>query len=78
MDRRPGVWQSADWSSDLIRCLAERLPGYLDEFRPDIVLYDGGVDVHGDDSLGRLAMTDDGEAASICGCDGVGQAQKID
>jgi acetoin utilization deacetylase AcuC-like enzyme len=42
------------------RCLAERLPGYLDQYRPDIVLYDAGVDVHGDDGLGRLAMTDEG------------------
>lgn len=35
------------------RCLAERLPLYLDTYRPDIVLYDAGVDVHEDDGLGR-------------------------
>lgn len=29
-------------------------------FRPDIVLYDAGVDPHKDDSLGKLALTDEG------------------
>ena len=32
-------------------------------WRPDLVLYQGGVDVHRDDRLGRLALTDAGIAA---------------
>ena len=31
-----------------------------DEVRPDIVLYDAGVDPHVDDDLGKLDLTDDG------------------
>lgn len=37
------------------------LPDVLGSFRPDLVLYDAGVDVHIDDTLGRLAVTDAGE-----------------
>ena len=36
------------------------LPGLLDSFRPDLVLYDAGVDPHTDDDLGRLRLTDTG------------------
>ena len=32
-------------------------------WRPELVLYQGGVDVHRDDRLGRLALTDGGIAA---------------
>ncbi|BAM05139.1 histone deacetylase family protein [Phycisphaera mikurensis] len=32
----------------------------LEQVEPDLVLYDAGVDVHADDKLGRLAMTDAG------------------
>lgn len=39
------------------------LPGLLDSFRPDLVLYDAGVDPHCEDELGRLRLTDHGEAA---------------
>ena len=40
--------------------VAEALTGTLQDFRPDLVLYDAGVDVHAGDALGRLAVTDDG------------------
>ena len=40
--------------------LQEILPKVLSSFKPDIVLYDAGVDVHQDDNLGRLAISDDG------------------
>lgn len=40
--------------------LAEHLPGLLASFRPDLVLYDAGVDPHQHDRLGKLALTDDG------------------
>ena len=32
----------------------------LEQVEPDLVLYDAGVDVHADDRLGRLSLTDDG------------------
>lgn len=40
--------------------LAKALKDILTSFKPSIVLYDAGVDVHKDDALGRLALTDDG------------------
>jgi acetoin utilization deacetylase AcuC-like enzyme len=43
--------------------LQSELPSALDRFRPDLVLYQAGVDVHGDDRLGRLALSDAGLAA---------------
>lgn len=39
------------------------LPDVLDDFAPGIVLYQAGVDVHVEDRLGRLALTDAGIAA---------------
>ncbi len=40
--------------------LAAHLPSLIDRVRPDIVLYQAGVDPHGADKLGRLALTDAG------------------
>lgn len=40
--------------------LAAHLPGLLSQVKPDLVFYDGGVDPHGDDLLGKLALTDEG------------------
>lgn len=40
--------------------LMDVLPDTLDRFAPDLILYQAGVDVHGDDRLGRLALTDGG------------------
>ncbi len=40
--------------------LAEHLPTLLNQFRPNLVLYDAGVDPHQDDRLGKLSLTDDG------------------
>ena len=42
------------------RVVGEALPRVLSSFKPDLVLYDAGVDPHKDDSLGRLALTDEG------------------
>ena len=42
------------------RAVAEVVPGVLQDFRPDLVLYDAGVDPHHDDKLGRLSLTDSG------------------
>ena len=46
--------------ADYLAILARELPGYLDSFAPDLMLYQGGVDPHEDDRLGRLALTDAG------------------
>lgn len=40
--------------------LADTLPRVLDDFVPDLILYQAGVDPHGEDRLGRLALTDAG------------------
>lgn len=44
----------------LSRVLGEVLPSVLTCFRPDIVLYDAGVDPHMHDSLGKLNLTNTG------------------
>ena len=44
-----------------LRALADHLPAVFD-FRPDLVLYQAGVDPLADDRLGRLALTYDGLA----------------
>lgn len=40
--------------------LDRHLPTVLDDFAPDLVLYQAGVDSHVDDRLGRLSLTDAG------------------
>jgi acetoin utilization deacetylase AcuC-like enzyme len=40
--------------------LAQHLPPLLDRVRPDLILYQAGVDPHVADRLGRLALTDAG------------------
>ncbi|MGB3571349.1 MAG: histone deacetylase [Phormidesmis sp.] len=35
-------------------------PALLERLQPDLVMYDAGVDVHKDDRLGKLALTDAG------------------
>ncbi|KAG1653951.1 hypothetical protein FOA52_002848 [Chlamydomonas sp. UWO 241] len=40
--------------------IADVLPRVLSEFKPDLVLYDAGVDVHTADVLGRLCVSDEG------------------
>ena len=40
--------------------LADALPCVLDDFAPDLILYQAGVDPHEEDRLGRLALTDAG------------------
>ncbi len=43
--------------------LAPALDTMLDRVRPELILYQAGVDVHADDKLGRLALSDQGIAA---------------
>nr|WP_183214693.1 histone deacetylase [Brevundimonas variabilis] len=40
--------------------LRAQIPGLLEHVRPDLVFYNAGVDPHETDSLGRLALTDQG------------------
>ena len=46
--------------AEYLAILAERLPRLLDDFAPDIVLYQAGVDPHERDKLGRLSLSDAG------------------
>lgn len=46
-----------------LAALETHLVPVLDEFGPDIVLYQAGVDPHEDDRLGRLSLSDAGLAA---------------
>ncbi len=48
---------------DYLALLRAKLPPLLAELRPDLVFYNAGVDVHEDDRLGRLALTNAGLAA---------------
>ena len=44
-----------------LNTVKDYLPWLLDSFRPDLILYDAGVDPHQDDALGRLCLTDQGK-----------------
>lgn len=45
---------------DYLRELGRHLPDLLTQFRPDIVIFDAGVDPHVGDRLGKLALSDQG------------------
>uniref|UniRef100_A0A3B5K8H8 Histone deacetylase 12 n=1 Tax=Takifugu rubripes TaxID=31033 RepID=A0A3B5K8H8_TAKRU len=45
---------------DYLSTVEDHLPWLLDTFRPDLVLYDAGVDPHREDELGKLCLTDQG------------------
>lgn len=45
---------------EYITVLKQHLPKLLAGLQPDLVMYDAGVDVHKEDRLGKLALTDDG------------------
>jgi acetoin utilization deacetylase AcuC-like enzyme len=55
----------ADGTDDetYLDALARTLTPLIDRVAPDLILYQGGVDPHGDDKLGRLGLTDAGLAA---------------
>lgn len=52
----------ADGTTDdaYLRTLADTLTPLLDDVRPQLILYQAGVDPFAGDQLGRLALTDDG------------------
>ena len=51
-----------DGTSDdaYVEAIGDRLPQLLDQCRPDLVMFNAGVDPHRDDRLGRLDLTDAG------------------
>ncbi len=49
--------------ADYLKILDETLDQVAAQFTPDFVFYNAGVDVHLEDRLGRLALSDDGIAA---------------
>ncbi|GBF79755.1 histone deacetylase family protein [Aphanothece sacrum] len=55
-----------------LQILAQNLPDVLSQFKPDLVLYDAGVDTHVKDKLGKLSLTDRGlyrremQVLSVC------------
>lgn len=59
-----------------LQTLAEYLPDLLSQVKPDLVLYDGGVDTHIHDALGKLALTNTGifrrEMQVLSTCVGLG------
>ncbi len=50
-------------NDDYLNALTPALDTIIDRIRPDLILYQAGIDVHRDDKLGRLALTDEGIAA---------------
>lgn len=78
--------------AEYLRIVEETLDGVADQFTPDLVFYNAGVDVHIDDRLGRLALTDAGISARdhavisrfrrqnipICGVIGGGYSRDLD
>jgi acetoin utilization deacetylase AcuC-like enzyme len=65
----PGTKQQSDLDVPLpigmeddayLQTLAKYLPDLLSQIKPDLVLYDAGVDPHAGDRLGKLALTDTG------------------
>jgi len=55
----------ADGTGDAayLDALLATLPPLIEEFRPDFIVYQAGVDPHGEDRLGRLALSDEGLTA---------------
>ena len=43
-----------------LRAIGDRIPDVLDQVRPDLVLYNAGVDPHRQDRLGRLCLSSTG------------------
>ncbi len=65
----PGTKQKSDLDVPLpigleddeyLQTLDRYLPDLLSQVKPDLVLYDAGVDPHQDDRLGKLSLTDRG------------------
>ncbi|MEO0690943.1 MAG: histone deacetylase, partial [Pseudomonadota bacterium] len=46
--------------TEYLERLEQTLPQAIDQFEPDFIFYQAGVDPHVNDKLGRLALTDEG------------------
>ncbi len=57
---RDVVLEGGSGDDDYIRSLEDHLPGVFRLAKPDLVLYDAGVDPHRRDVLGRLRLSDGG------------------
>ena len=57
--------------------LEARLPALVQNFAPDLIFYNAGVDPHRDDRLGRLCLTDAGLLARDRYVVGLAQSQRI-
>jgi len=57
--------------------LEARLPALVQNFAPDLIFYNAGVDPHRDDRLGRLCLTDAGLLARDRYVVGLARAQRI-
>ncbi|KAF8065528.1 hypothetical protein HT031_003129 [Scenedesmus sp. PABB004] len=81
----PRVVQASDWDiglpagtgdAEYLRVLREALPKLMALVQPQLVLYNAGVDVHADDALGLLALSDAGiaqrDAAVFAACAAAG------
>ncbi|MGK7946616.1 MAG: histone deacetylase [Microcystaceae cyanobacterium] len=59
-----------------LQILAQHLPALLNQIKPDLVLYDAGVDTHVQDRLGKLALSNQGiyrrEMQVLTTCTGMG------
>jgi acetoin utilization deacetylase AcuC-like enzyme len=65
----PGTKQKSDLDVPLpvgmdddsyLQTIAKYLPDLLSQWKPDLILYDAGVDPHASDRFGKLALTDTG------------------
>lgn len=63
--------------ADYLAALAATLPGLIDDFAPDLLLYQAGVDPFADDRLGRLALSLDGLIARDRWIAGLAQARDL-
>ena len=62
---------------DYLAVLVPALDAMIDLIRPDLILYQAGIDVHRDDKLGRLSLTDQGILARDMYVAGRARAQGI-
>ncbi len=43
-----------------MQALRAVLPEVVESVQPELVMYNSGVDVHGEDNLGKMALTNEG------------------
>ncbi len=63
--------------ADYLTALSETLPGLIDNFAPDLILYQAGVDPFADDRLGRLSLSLEGLIARDCWLAGLARSLRL-